>query len=69
MIIGGWARHPMGCTLLPVPLLLPACHFSPYPCLPTQDKIRQSLELQPQKQEKKAKPLRARPSALDRFVC
>ncbi|XP_008691658.2 WD repeat-containing protein 46 [Ursus americanus] len=34
-----------------------------------RDKVRQSLELQPQKQEKKAKPLRARPSALDRFVC
>ncbi|KAM8938328.1 WD repeat-containing protein 46 [Lycaon pictus] len=33
-----------------------------------RDKVRQSLEQQPQKQEKKAKPLKARPSALDRFV-
>ncbi|XP_002914375.2 WD repeat-containing protein 46 [Ailuropoda melanoleuca] len=33
-----------------------------------RDKVRQSLEQQPQKQEKKAKPLRTRPSALDRFV-
>ncbi|XP_044913322.1 WD repeat-containing protein 46 isoform X2 [Felis catus] len=33
-----------------------------------RDKVRQSLEQQPQKQEKKAKPTRARPSALDRFL-
>ncbi|XP_030889139.1 WD repeat-containing protein 46 isoform X2 [Leptonychotes weddellii] len=33
-----------------------------------RDKVRQSLEQQPQKKEKAAKPLRARPSALDRFV-
>ncbi|XP_004319470.1 WD repeat-containing protein 46 [Tursiops truncatus] len=32
-----------------------------------RDKVRQSLEQQPQKQEK-AKPMGARPSALDRFV-
>lgn len=68
MIIGQWARHPTGRTLLLMPLPLPACRFSPCPHLPTQDKVRQSLEQQPQKQEKKAKPLRARPSALDRFV-
>ena len=50
------------------PLPLPACHFSPCRLLTTQDKVRQSLEQQPQKQEKKAKPTRARPSALDRFL-
>ncbi|XP_036270557.1 WD repeat-containing protein 46 isoform X2 [Pipistrellus kuhlii] len=33
-----------------------------------RDKVRQSLEQQPQKQEKAAKPVGARPSALDRFV-
>ncbi|XP_077610902.1 WD repeat-containing protein 46 isoform X2 [Crocuta crocuta] len=33
-----------------------------------RDKVRQSLEQQPQKQEKKAKPSRDRPSALDRFL-
>nr|KAF6276829.1 WD repeat domain 46 [Myotis myotis] len=33
-----------------------------------RDKVRQSLEQQPQKQEKAAKPTGARPSALDRFV-
>lgn len=33
-----------------------------------RDKVRQSLEQQPQKLEKAAKPLGARPSALDRFV-
>ncbi|XP_006105519.1 WD repeat-containing protein 46 [Myotis lucifugus] len=33
-----------------------------------RDKVRQSLEQQPQKQEKAAKPMGARPSALDRFV-
>lgn len=43
-------------------------HFarcSPLPC--RQDKVRQSLEQQQQKQ-KTAKPTGARPSALDRFV-
>lgn len=38
------------------------------PVLPPQDKVRQSLE-QLQKQEKAAKPMGVRPSALDRFVC
>ncbi|XP_006202189.1 WD repeat-containing protein 46 [Vicugna pacos] len=33
-----------------------------------RDRVRQSLEEQPQKQEKAAKPTGARPSALDRFV-
>lgn len=33
-----------------------------------RDKVRQSLEQQPQKQEKAAKPTEARPSVLDRFV-
>lgn len=33
-----------------------------------RDKVRQSLE-QLQKQEKAAKPMGVRPSALDRFVC
>lgn len=67
MIIGGWARHPTACVILLVPLPLPACHFSPCLHLPTQDKVRQSLAQQPQKQEK-AKLPRAQPSALDRFV-
>ncbi|KAF5915799.1 hypothetical protein HPG69_018144 [Diceros bicornis minor] len=33
-----------------------------------REKVRQSLEQQPQRQEKKAMPLGSRPSALDRFV-
>ena len=61
----GWAGHPKGNALLLAPWPHPPAtsHLS----LPTQDKIRQSLEQQPQKQEK-AKPTGARPSALDRFV-
>lgn len=38
------------------------------PVLPPQDKVRQSLEQQLQKQEKAAKPMGVWPSALDRFV-
>lgn len=56
---------------LGVPRAAPSCWPHPpaasHLFLPTQDKVRQSLEQQPQKQEK-AKPTRARPSALDRFV-
>lgn len=56
-----------GCTLLLlVPLaILPLLISS---ISPPQDKVRQSLEQQPQKQEKAVKPLGARSSALDRFV-
>lgn len=54
------------CLFMPLTLL--AYHFSlclsPHP----QDKVRQSIEQQSLKQEKVAKPVGGRPSALDRFV-
>lgn len=56
-----WGMGRVACGLCP-----PATsHLAPFS--PPQDKVRQSLEQQPQKQEK-AKPMGARPSALDRFV-
>lgn len=59
---------PWAAPCLFMPLVLLACHFSlclsPHP----QDKVWQSLEQQSLKKEKVAKPVGARPSALDRFV-
>lgn len=63
----------MGQVSLAVPFLLclwpcqPATSH-PAPVSSPQDKVRQSLEQQPQKREKAAKPVGVRPSALDRFV-
>lgn len=63
-----WGVDQMSCGLHPPASALLAGHFLRCHPLTIQDKVRQSLEQQPQKQEKKAKPTRARPSVLDRFL-